>query len=135
MGIGDAEALVKCPPGFYCPEEAMTNYKGNHCSAGYYCPAGSTSSTEKPCPEGTFSDSRDIFDASQCLNCPRGFKCEEASTSSTGIHPCPEHQYCPLRTKFSETYNCTAGTYAPYEKSKSLEDCIECPFGSYCISG
>ena len=35
----------------------------------------------------------------------------------------------------STTNNCPAGTYAPYTNSKSTDDCIPCPYGSYCVSG
>ena len=41
-GIADSTALYLCPPRFYCPNQGMVNFKGFHCKAGYYCPAGST---------------------------------------------------------------------------------------------
>ncbi|CDW74382.1 cast multi-domain protein [Stylonychia lemnae] len=133
--IGDEQALLICPPKYYCPNSFMTNYKGYHCQPGYYCPAGSVSPTDHPCPEGTYSDSHEIFDQSQCLSCPRGFKCGQAAYTNSNFTNCPRNEYCPLRTRASDTYLCPAGSYAPYLNSKSLDDCIVCPFGYYCLSG
>ncbi len=124
-----------CPPGYHCPNDGMVTYKGYHCSPGYYCPAGSISPTQQKCPEGTYSDSYEIFDASQCLICPAGFKCSEASTSFTGMTACQKNEYCPPGTPASKTNKCPAGTYAPYTNSKSMDDCIPCPYGYYCLSG
>ena len=129
QGIGDELAKVICPPGYHCPNSAMTTYKGYHCSPGYYCPAGSTSPTQVPCPEGTYSDSHEIFDAAQCLICPGGFKCGLGTTSTTVIQDCPKNEYCPPGTKASKNNKCPAGTYAPYFNSKSIDDCIPCPYG------
>lgn len=113
----------------------MTQYKGYFCTPGYYCPAGSSSSIEMPCPEGTYSDSYEIFDASQCYVCPAGYKCPEATSSLTGMIACPLNQFCIPGTKSSVTMKCPAGSYAPYTNSKSMDDCIPCPYGSYCLSG
>jgi len=55
-GVRELKGLFKCPPGFFCPSTGMAIYKGNHCSPGHYCPAGSKLATEKKCPEGTWSD-------------------------------------------------------------------------------
>jgi len=61
-GIGAESALFLCPPKYYCDETGMTNYKGKICEPGYVCPAGSTSATNTPCPEGTWSDRNDLHD-------------------------------------------------------------------------
>lgn len=124
-----------CPPGYHCPNSAMTTYKGYHCTPGYFCPAGSTSPTQQPCPQGTYSDSSEIFDAAQCLICPGGYKCGVATTSTTVIQDCPRNEYCPPGTKASKNYKCPAGRYAPYLNAKSIDDCIPCPHGFYCLSG
>lgn len=114
----------------------MVNYKGNHCAAGHYCPAGSTSAEEKKCPAGTYSDRRDLHDPLDCVACPRGHRCAEGSTSDNGnIQPCPEHHFCPEGTTDTGQIACPSGTWAPYTSSKSLEDCVPCPIGSYCLAG
>lgn len=134
QAIGDEAAKVICPPGYHCPNSGMVTYKGYHCSPGHYCPAGSTSPTQEKCPEGTYSDSYEIFDASQCLICPAGLKCALASTSSNGMMiDCPKNQYCPPGTQVSKINYCPPGSYAPYTNSKSLDDCIPCPYGFYCL--
>lgn len=48
---------------------------------------------------------------------------------------CPRNEYCPPGTKSSTTLKCPAGSYAPYLNSKSLDDCIPCPYGQYCLTG
>jgi hypothetical protein len=135
MGIGDIEGLTICPPGFYCPKTGMTAFKGYHCSPGFYCPAGSTKTNEVPCPEGTYSDSYEIFDSSQCYLCPPGYKCGAGSTSTSGIIECPLNQICPYGAKLSQNIFCPQGTYTPFTKSKSINDCFPCPYGSNCLPG
>lgn len=86
-----------------------------------------------PCPEGTFSDRRDLLDTKHCDICPKGFSCQAGSTSGNAkIEACPVNRFCPDGTKKSKIPLCPAGTYAPFTKSKSHEDCLECPAGSYC---
>ncbi len=87
------------------------------------------------CPEGTYSNSYEIFDASQCLLCPAGFKCGFGTPTVNSMIDCPRNQYCPPGSKKSKDIKCRAGSYAPYLNSKSLDDCIPCPYGSYCLSG
>jgi hypothetical protein len=113
----------------------MTNYKGFECPAGFYCPAGTSDYTATPCPEGTFSDRRDLHNYMHCSPCPKGFYCAAGSTTSIGITDCPENSYCPTGTMSSAIPSCPAGSYSPYTKSMSLEDCLTCPPGSYCLSG
>jgi hypothetical protein len=137
----------------------MVNYKGNHCSAGYYCPAGSTSATQVACPPGTYSDATDIHDPRDCLVCPQGYQCDEATTTANGkMKLCDEHYFCVEGTQYTSniaaqlTANqaqwefaltarnqppmpCPAGTYAPFQGAKTMEDCVICPAGSYCNKG
>lgn len=85
------------------------------------------------CPEGTFSDRRDLHDIKHCDLCPKGYSCMTHATSDNGrIVACPEHRYCPDGTKASNIPLCPPGFYAPYNNAKSLADCIECPAGFYC---
>ena len=114
----------------------MTDYRGYHCQAGYVCPAGSTSATEIPCPDGTFSDRRDLFDVAHCEMCPKGHYCPEGSTSNE-VQECSQHHYCPpgSSNNFGMMLKCPAGYYAPYTRSHSIEDCLPCPAGSYCEAG
>lgn len=132
-GMPSLDSLYKCPPKHYCPNTGMTTYKGYFCEAGYVCPAASTSATQVDCPAGTFSDRRDLHDTKHCDLCPKGYHCDTHSTSTNGrIVACPNHRYCPEGTKTSNVPLCPPGTYAPFLNAKSLNDCLECPAGSYC---
>lgn len=82
----------------------MTSYKGYFCEPGYYCPAGSTSAKQVACPAGTYSDSADIFDAAQCLPCPRGFMCDAGATSAK-IIVCPINNFCELGSSKNSVSN------------------------------
>ena len=135
MGIGEKEGKVICPPGYHCPYSGMTTYKGHHCFPGFYCPAGSYLDKQMMCPEGTYSNSYEIFDASQCLVCPAGYKCGFGTPTVNSMVDCLKNQYCPPGSKKSKDIKCPAGSYAPYINSKSLDDCIPCPYGQYCLSG
>lgn len=147
-GIADLTALYLCPPRFYCPNQGMVNYKGFYCKAGYYCPAGSTKEGQEPCPPGTYSDRRDLHDPLDCTACPRGYKCAAGSTSKTAID-CPANHYCQVGTKsgpspttsysiYAATHfiekQCPAG-YKSAINAKSLEDCVKCDYGTYCLAG
>jgi len=132
-GMPSLESLYLCPPKHYCDQEGMVTYKGNFCQAGYVCPAGSKSAQEVACPEGTFSDRRDLHDTKHCEICPQGYSCTSASTSTNNkITSCPQHRYCPEGTKTSKIPLCPPGTYAPFTNAKSQYDCLPCPPGSYC---
>jgi hypothetical protein len=139
-GMPSLAAVYKCPPGYYCPNSGMTSYEGFYCNAGYVCPGGSSSATATPCPEGTFSDTRGLHDVTHCDLCPKGFYCPEGSTSAE-VTDCPENYYCPPGTRSEISANdgtilpCPAGTYSPYLNSHSVEDCLPCPPGSYCLAG
>lgn len=47
------------------------------CVPGYYCPEGSHSQYEHPCPIGTFSNRTGATSLADCSLCPAGYYCEE----------------------------------------------------------
>lgn len=51
------------------------------------------------------------------------------------MQPCVKNQFCPPGTKGSISLKCPAGTYNTITNAKSLDDCIACPYGKYCLSG
>merc|ERR1719232_75018 len=135
-GMPSEGALYKCPPKFHCPNQGMTNYLGFPCAAGHYCPAGTATATQFPCPEGTFSDRADLHDKLHCDVCPKGFHCAAGTTTKNSqIIECPQNKYCPPGTMTSAIPLCPAGYYAPHTRSMSLEDCFKCRPGSYCLEG
>jgi len=129
------DGLQLCPPKFYCPDEAMTNYLGWHCAPGHYCPAGSTLADEFPCPAGTYSDRVNLHDKTHCDPCPRGFTCAAGTTSSNGnMVECTAGEFCELGSApLTTAILCPAGTYSPFTKSMSEQDCLPCTPGYYCV--
>jgi hypothetical protein len=113
-----------CPPGSYCTigSSAVTGA----CAQGYYCPAGSGLATQYACPAGFYSTATNIFNASQCLSCPMGQYCLQATITPT---TCNEGTYSPrVETKLygpSATDNFA---------SSAQYSCITCPAGYRCSS-
>ncbi|CCI46527.1 unnamed protein product [Albugo candida] len=103
-----------CPKGMYCVG-GKDRIDGN-CASGHYCPQGTSSPTEFPCPSGYFTAKTDISHVDECEECPMGTYCPQGSTT-----PIP----------------CKGGTYAERHKSKDAgpgvwPSCVSCPAGNYC---
>ena len=45
------------------------------CISGYYCPSGTVTATQYACMPGTYSDSKTLTSAEECLPCPAGKFC------------------------------------------------------------
>ena len=108
-----------CPPGKYCDTAGIASPSGD-CSAGYYCPEGSSSSTPLqyrcssgykcpggtgepiPCDPGTYQDSSG---QSSCLACPPGYYCDPPFSQKL---PCKAGYYCPGNDK---RYPCPIGIF------------------------
>jgi hypothetical protein len=121
------------------------------CTLGAYCPLGTI--TPVPCPVGTFGNTTDLADASNCLVCPAGSYCNitgatassgpcaagfacprNSSTPAPAGHECPAGSYCPQGTP--APVPCPAGTFLPTPQQAQLSDCLACAAGSYCnVSG
>lgn len=122
----EAQCTV-CPGGFYCIEGSAE--VSGRCTRGYYCPPGTGSGIDFPCPAGTFSNATDLKAADEC-------------------RPCPVAHFCPPGSV--EPVACYAGTYS---SNMSVEDaglmnlggntvlsgnlsafpsCITCPPGFFC---
>jgi hypothetical protein len=115
----------QCPAGFSCIEASV---KPQKCARGHYCPVGTTSDTQYPCPAGTYSLRQDLADVTECKPCPKGYKCAQASLRPT---ICPTGKFNgDLRS--STCTDCPAGHYCPY---KGMEAPIPCAPGYYSASG
>ena len=121
-----------CIPGFYCPE-ATPGYPTASltCSHGHYCPSGTATRFEFPCPDGTYSTVFGLERANQCLNCPSGRYC--SGGDAIGGQLCPRGNYCPHNS--TEPIPCPGGTYTEAIGSHELSLCNQCPAGFYCTSG
>ena len=69
--LASAAECTTCPASFYC-SGARTAVDGP-CAQGHFCPEGTGSSVAFPCPNGTFTASTDLYNASQCTDAPPGF--------------------------------------------------------------
>lgn len=99
------------------------------CPTGYYCPAGTRSTTQAiPCPKGTYRGDTMGMDVEDCGLCPAGYYCETAGTTTPLI--CPTGKFCPEAT--SRPSDCPLGTYNPTTGIKESRECTLCDAGSYC---
>ncbi|KAA8594284.1 hypothetical protein FQN60_005118, partial [Etheostoma spectabile] len=153
------EDCSACPAGYFCPHSATVNPRvcgtGSYsdegsvecspCLPGHYCNNETTSEEAMlsimdpnpiPCPNGTYSESPGLRDASECVQCPEGKYCysqqpqEQPITRPTGV--CPHGHYCPRGTGYPHTYPCQAGQYRNNTLGHRGEACVLCPSRHYC---
>jgi len=96
-----------CTAGGYCPEGSTAP---TDCPAGYYCEEGAA--VPAPCPAGTYSDLVALVEMDQCVQCPAGKYCEQ-SGSSEPTGDCSAGYYCPSGSSSSEQKVSPAGHYCP----------------------
>lgn len=157
---------LPCPAGKFCDRtEAIAEKQSGinattqgvviakECPEGFYCPTGTKSSREFPCPVGTYSNTTGLENVTECRLCPQGYYCEgENITSPTGKcsagfycvlgattptpvlsvrgGPCPQGTYCPEGSGYPNP--CPKGTYGDRDKLPSENDCVWCPPGEFC---
>eukprot|EP00752_Nemacystus_decipiens_P010330 g9202.t1 len=149
----DDTACEPCEAGYACTQTGMFEMT-TLCDPGHFCPSGTRSQTEHPCPPGTFTDSTnltsegdcrtsypcsagsftnrtDLASDSECYPCPLGMYCG-GSGSDTPDGPCSPGYYCPLRTAASTDNPCPAGTYSNSTSLYMEAQCEDCPPGYYC---
>ena len=144
-----------CPNGFYCSESLFSSSKENSpllCPIGTICPTGSISPTYcnagqyaimvfdingansscENCPPGYYS----LFGSANCSKCDPGYIClgntiisnpnniqiEKGYKCSAGYY-CPSGAFTPIA--------CPLGTFSNKTGQSSLNDCIQCPAGTY----
>ncbi|CBY12491.1 unnamed protein product [Oikopleura dioica] len=135
------KTCIFCPPGLFCPNEAMKTAEiaGNdecdafndistcpvECPEGFFCEAGSESGTipcglGKYCPKATpveiscpMGTYNDIGGLSECIPCEPGYFCPLGILGGT-INPqiCPIGTYCPFNNTIVPL-SCPPGTYNP----------------------
>ena len=130
-----AYECIECPERFYCVPDLTTpgdiSTVLQSCPEGFFCPNG-THYNWQPCPSGTFSDVKELKEASECMPCTGGQYCEGVNnTAPTG--PCWPGYYCssgadrpnPLMLNDSQ---CPEGTTHPIIGHA-------CPTGHFCKEG
>jgi len=148
MGISSIESLLDCPPSYICGNPGSSVFEKIACALGHYCPAGTSSPKQYPCPAGTYSNSYEAIAESDCKLCPRGYACGRGFTIDDFLKLiCEPGHYCPRGTPAVDTsigntpnykaitYPCPEGTYRKDPGARRLEDCIPCTHGNYCPSG
>ena len=99
------------------------------CKAGYFCPEGTKTENESPCPAGTYNPNTNAISISACIPCLAGGYC--AAGSSTLI-TCPRGYYCPVGTGSGTYFPCPIGTYSNTLGLENVGQCTDCPLGHYC---
>ncbi|KAJ7305007.1 hypothetical protein JRQ81_010764, partial [Phrynocephalus forsythii] len=152
-----------CPAGKFCdpdlqpengkdaPSKAVI--KPLNCLFGYYCPLGTKSAREFPCPSGTFSNQTGLSSSEECELCPGGKFCANPGLMTPSgpclpgyycilnarvpnpVHDetgdqCPAGHYCPLGSSIPRP--CPSGTLLPQPGKISQNACLSCPGGSFC---
>ena len=95
-----------------------------NCSAGYACPAGSTSPIAQLCPAGTFSG----VGAAVCSPCPGGsYGATQAMAAPTCTGPCTAGYACPAGSVSPTALLCAPGQYS----FAGAAVCSPCPAGQF----
>ena len=151
MNVTGADECHLCTPGNRCPSNTSEPLE---CEAGGYCPEG-TNLTSLLCPIGTYSASTSLYHISQCTPCTSGsycdevgmtspaaicdagFVCEDGSINAEGgqvsgpaSNPCPAGHFCEAGSAQGDP--CPIGTYSGSTQNVDVNDCTDCPSGSYC---
>ena len=132
-------SCLSCDAGSACPKYG--NIKPNSgvlCPPGYYCPAGTAYPTQFPCPEGTYSDLYQRTVDTDCLKCPKGYACSNATNRyNNQMIKCAPGHYCPEGTSNITQNPCPGGYYQPFSGAEDITACdvYKCPPGSYCPPG
>ena len=104
---GDETNCRQCEAGWACPQYGMSRmHDAYRCAAGHVCPPGTTTPTENPCPDGTFTDSRNLTHDRDCSECVAGMRCDNGATSSS-MQNCGAGFYCsaPCRNILGDATN------------------------------
>ncbi len=165
---GQGECLM-CPAGSYCDQdEAIAELQSgvgapSHgvvtpkpCPLGFFCPNGTATARQFPCPVGHYSNTTSLESESECRDCPYGYYCDAENitmptgpctagfycvlgavtptpmTPAEGGGPCWQGTYCKEGTGYPNP--CPKGTYGDRDQLPSMADCTICPPGEFCAS-
>uniref|UniRef100_A0A0G4HKZ7 Tyrosine-protein kinase ephrin type A/B receptor-like domain-containing protein n=1 Tax=Chromera velia CCMP2878 TaxID=1169474 RepID=A0A0G4HKZ7_9ALVE len=132
-GLSTSGGCSSCPAGKWCEEAVGGTFPPQDCPPGYYCPLGTASPVENPCPAGTYSNSYNLTASSECTQCPAGSFCLAGSTAPSGS--CAPGYYCPAGSSTAYNTQCLAGKYYSSCGASDSGNCTACVAGSYCPIG
>ncbi|MDR3742451.1 MAG: SMC family ATPase [Terracidiphilus sp.] len=116
---------TSCTEGYICTQGQAV---AEACPVGNYCPTGINGSL--PCPLGTYSNETGNTIVHDCASCPAGYFCSVTGIADYTLYPCPEGEYCFLRSQSG--IDCPYGTYNNLTGAKTITGCSACPAGYYC---
>jgi hypothetical protein len=127
-GIYGQSALSDCsntPAGYYSVSNSTT--PNGQCLPGFYCPLGSSTPRQIPCPPRyylPFSGGASLEDCSLCIP---GYYCPKGTA-----HPiiCPKGFYCVAG--ILNPMPCKPGTYSNLLGLARSDQCTFCDGGTYC---
>ena len=90
------------------------------CPAGFYCPNGTETVHQYPCPIGTYSNTTRLENEGDCRLCPPGYYCE-ATNITEPTDKCDAGYYCILGSSSPQPSLPTEGG--------------TCPQGTWCEQG
>eukprot|EP00163_Fabomonas_tropica_P011852 TRINITY_DN227_c0_g2_i1.p1 TRINITY_DN227_c0_g2~~TRINITY_DN227_c0_g2_i1.p1 ORF type:complete len:7500 (+),score=2428.07 TRINITY_DN227_c0_g2_i1:177-22676(+) len=121
-----------CDAGMACDTPGLSSPNKN-CAMGHFCPNGTLTVNQNPCPPGTVNDKTNMFQVEQCEACPGRFWCGWATGgASNPPTTCPAGFYCPPGTSYPNQYPCPPGSYSNRTGLINATECTTCPPGSYC---
>lgn len=101
------------------------------CSAGHFCPAGSSKPKEHRCPPGRYGARQGLMDRGCDGPCPAGYYCSEGATTP---QPCgSDGFFCP--TSSGRPLPVQPGYYSTGGTNTTRTGEVACPPGSYCTRG
>ena len=121
------QASAPCSAGSYCPAGSSALNQGGSCPVGYYCRRGSD---RIPCPGGTYCNAG-TASVAQALPCSAGKYCPAGSSAIDQGGVCPVGYFCAAG---ADRVNCTAGKYCA-AGSTIINQGGDCAAGYYCPSG
>jgi hypothetical protein len=93
------------------------------CSAGYACPAGSSSGTASVCLPGTYSEAG----AGSCTDCAAGRWSDARARTTPCVDECTAGYYCPPASASPTVRACPAGKYS----GPGASACTDCASGRW----
>ena len=122
------EQCMACPKGKACPNAGTTD--PIECLDGHYCPQGTESPGQFPCPYGTYAAGvRNLAERDACAPCPAGYFCHLGAFDLPQTYKCPPGHFCAGGNSYP--YVCIGG----YNPDYAASECIVCPAGYYCAFG
>lgn len=101
---------MDCPKGFYCNDSVVVGIplgiiEPRDCTAGNWC--GLNSTGETACGAGFYGPLKNLWDISQCVECPPGKFCTGGLDSPDGL--CDAGYKCDGQNSTANSDPCTAG--------------------------